>query len=131
MKTRKIRTAAVFVAILILVGCGDSPTTPSAPPPPPVLQISGFVSQFVVVPSASGNFADINYEVTITSSRSVTGCFIEVKWLNADDLQVGRTFLAAGVAVPAGTSKMTSQDFVRIEIALSIKDSRVEFALCD
>ena len=127
----KIKMAVSLTAlVLAIVGCDDSTTGPSAPPPPTVLEISGFVSQFVVVPSASGNFADINYEVTITSNQSVTGCFIEVKWLNADDLQVGRTFLAAGVAVPAGTSKMTDQDFVRIEIALSIKDSRVEFSLC-
>lgn len=127
----KIMKVLLTMLVLAVVGCGDSSTGPSAvPPPPPMLQISGFVSQFEVVPTSSGNFADINYEVTITSSRRTTGCFIRVNWLNANDLQIGFTFLGTDVTVPAGTSKMTNQDFEDIATARSIKDSRVEFSLC-
>lgn len=127
----KIMRLLLTMLVLAVVGCGGSSTAPSPIPPSPlVLQISGFVSQFELVPSASGNFADINYEVTITSSRRTTGCFIRVNWLNANDLQIGFTFLGTNVTVPAGTSKMTNQDFEDIATARSIKDSRVEFSLC-
>jgi len=127
----KIVKMLLVIVLLGVFGCGDSTTGPSTtPPPPPVLEISGFVSQFEVVPTSSGNFADINYEVTITSNMRTTGCFIRVNWLNATDLQIGFTFLGADVTVPAGTSKMTNQDFEDIATARSIKDSRVEFSLC-
>ena len=131
-----MRNSAIVLA-LCLTACGSSPSTsPSSPSPSslpspiPSLQISGFVSQFEVIPTSSGQFADINYEVTITSSRQATGCFIRVNWLDVNDLQVGFTFLAAGVTVPAGMSRRTNQDFDDIATALRIRDSRVEFSNC-
>lgn len=125
MKTTKVLLTMLVIAV---AGCGGSNTGPSETPTP--LQISGFVSQFAVVPTSSGNYADINYEVTITSNRATTGCFIKVQWLDANDLQIGFTYVGADVPVPAGTSKMTNQDFEDIVTARSIKDSRVEFSLC-
>ncbi len=124
----------VALSIAALAACGGSDGGSTTPTPlfdpTPVLAISGFVSQFEVVPTRSGNFADINYEVTITSNMRTTGCWIEVKWLNVTGLQVGFTFLGTNVTVPEGTSKRTDQDFEEIATALSIRDARVEFSLC-
>ena len=132
---RQMRKFIVFIFTLavISIACDESNTSPTttSPPSPPALQISGFVSQFVIVPSPSGNYADINYEVTVTSNRATTGCFVRVQWLNETALQVGFTYAATGdVAIPAGTSKMTDQDLDYIATAMSIRDSRVVFSLC-
>ncbi len=126
-----VKRFMVALSIATLAACGgDGGGTGPSPIPPPVLAISGFVSQFEVVPTASGRFADINYEVTITSNIATTGCFIRVNWLNVNALQIGFTFASTNATVPAGTSKITNQDFEDIATALSIKDARVEFSLC-
>jgi len=130
MRTRML----VTTLILLLPACGTSPTAPTSPiatPSPPTFHITGFVSQFEVIPTSSGRFADINYEVTITSSHQAAGCFIRVNWLNENDLQIGFTYLtAATVTVPAGMSRITDQDFENIATALRIRDSRVVFSNC-
>ena len=127
--------ALVVLAIaFVLVGCGSSPagpSTPSAPTQPPALNIHGSVTSFAfVLVSYSNDYGNINYMVTTSSNRAVSGCFVKVKWLDDAGMQVSYTFAATSYSIPQGTSTITDQHFMAATTAAQIKDSRVEYTLC-
>lgn len=77
MKTRRCRTTAVSAALLVLVGCGDSPTPPASPPATntsPVARIN-----------LSGKLGTAPYTVTADGSASTDdGTITRYDWIFGD-----------------------------------------------
>lgn len=134
MKEKHILILAILFALVNLIACGDSsmsPAGPTGPTQPPALSIQGSVTSFAFVPvSYSNDYGNINYIVTTTSNRAVNGCYVEVKWLDSVGVQVAYTYAATNYSIPRGQSTITNQDFVHKDTAKRIKNSIVEYRLC-
>lgn len=129
-----LRFALVLAFLGLFLACDGGSSSPSPTTTTtsiPALRISGSVTTYRFDPlSPRSTLGNISYIVTTISNRAVTGCFVQVKWLDAAGLQVEFTFAATDVSIPAGTSTITNQDLVTVAEAQRIVNSRVEYSLC-
>lgn len=127
-----MKATIIALSVLALTACdgggtNPTPTTTSIPS----IQISGSVTSYRFdLVSAGSQFGNISYIVTNRSNRAVVGCFVRVNWIDASGLQVDFTFAATDIAIPAGLSTITNQDFMEARQAARITQSRVEYSNC-
>ncbi len=125
------KTILISLMVLGLSCSGDSITSPTPVVPQPTM--TGAVTTFNVVPAFSfpTDYRHINYVVTTQSSRATSGCFVKVQWLDAAGVQIGFTYADTDAVIPEGESTITNQDYMHKDKSSLIKDSRVEYSLCN
>ena len=121
-----------LIAALTLAACDGGPSSPTPTSPQTSATITGAVTTINIVPAFSfpTDYRHVNYVVTTTSSKAVTGCYVEVKWLDAAGVQIGYTYASTDATIPEGVSTMTDQDYMHKDKSSLIKDSLVGYSLC-
>ena len=125
--------ATALASLLVLVACdgGGTPTNTTTTTSAPALQLTGAVTSYRFDPIFQGSsVGTISYIVTNQSSRAVSGCFVEVKWLDRTGLQVSFSFAATNASIPQGASTFTNQHSLDVAQANRITNSRVEYSNC-